>query len=177
MRAVYEKLLYLYPTEFRREFSDEMAWCFSQASADCGGGFQRVQFLAREMLGLVRGACEAQLRTAPKLWKVSRRVVMISRNKRFRFPIAAIALMVATFAGILYAIRLARTVSYAFSGTQYVFRGQPYVYRPDHLSFVQTFGFAFGVTIVCTIAVLAILHVTRRAGVHRLADAQTWPRQ
>jgi hypothetical protein len=63
------------------------------------------------------------------------------------------------------------------AGSEYISRGHVYAYRPDHLSFLQTFGFAFAVTVVCTIAVLVIMNVTRRAGVHRLADAETWPRQ
>lgn len=173
MRPLYEMLLYLYPVEFRREFADEMCWCFAQASADCAGGVQRAQFLAREMFGLVRGAYEAQLRSAPEFWKWSRRFVMISRNKRFRFPIAAIAFMTATLGCVLYAIRLARSISYAMAGKTV----QVYNYRPDHLSFVQTFGFAFVVTVGCTIAALVILNATRRAGAQRLADVQTWPKQ
>ena len=173
MRRLYEKLLWLYPAEFRGEFSEEMAWCFAEAEADCSGRVARAHFLAREMLGLVRGACEAQLRSAPELWNVSRRVVMISRNKRFRFPIAGIAFMIASLGCVLYAIRMARQISYALAGTKM----QVYNYQPDHLSFVQTFGFAFGVTVVCTLAVLAILHFTRRAGAQRLEEAQTWPQR
>lgn len=173
MRSVYAKLLYLYPPEFRRDFAEEMTWCFAEASGDCRGGIRRARFLMREMSGLLQGACEAQLRSVPQLWKLSRRVVMISRNKRFRFPIAGIAFMIATLGCILYAIRLARSISYAMAGT----RVQVYNYQPDHLSFVQTFGFAFGVTVVFTVIVLIAMHMTHRAGAQRLADAQTWPKQ
>lgn len=173
MRRLYQTLLSLYPQEFRREFADEMAWCFAQACADCGGGIQRLQFLGREVLGLMYGACEAHLRSAPELWKWSRRFVMISRNKRFRFPIAAIAFMAGSLGCILYAIRMARSISYAMAGTTV----QVYNYQPDHLSFLQTFGFAFGVTVVFTLIVLVAMRITHRAGAQRLENAETWPRQ
>jgi len=174
MRVLYEKMLRLYPAEFRQDFAEEMAWCYAQAAAE-RAGLRRTRFALRELTGLFYGACEEHLRSAPGVWKLLRRVIMISRNKRFRFPIAAIALMTVSFGMLVYAIRLARAISYTYAASSQMFKGA--AYEPDHVSIMQTFGFAFGVTVVLTVVVLAILHVTGRAGVQRLADAETWPHQ
>ncbi len=102
---------------------------------------------------------------------------MISRNRRFRFPAAAITFMVFSFAGIVYAIHNARAVAFALAGQTYMRHGQLYTYQPEGLSFMQTFGFAFGLTLVVAVAVWAVLHTLHRSGVHRLSEAQTWPQQ
>ncbi len=164
MRVLYEKLLYLYPADFRREFGEEMAWIFAEASGACAGRMQRAELFGREIVGILVTACEERFRSSPRLFESIRRLAMM-RNKRFRFPLASVALMTMTLAIVLYAIRMARAISYAHAGL---------LHQPDHLSFLQTFGFAFGITVVGTLAVVAVLHLTRRTGAQRLADVQTW---
>ena len=90
---------------------------------------------------------------------------MISKGSRFRFPVVAIALMVFTFAGIVFAIHNARVIALSMAGTNYL----------HQVSFLQTFGFAFGVTLAAAVLVWAVLHTLHRSGVHRLSQAQTWP--
>ncbi len=102
---------------------------------------------------------------------------MISNGSRFRFPVAAIALMVFSFAGIVFAIHNARAVAFSLAGQTYMRHGQLYTYQPEGMSFMQSFGFAFGITLVVAVVVWAVLHTLHRSGVHRLAEAQTWPRE
>ena len=93
---------------------------------------------------------------------------MATIRSRFRFPIAGIGFMVACLGLILTAIRHAQALSYALAGAHY---------KPDHLSLVQTFGFAFVVTLFCVAVVCVILYATRRMGIQRLSELQTWPQQ
>ncbi len=102
---------------------------------------------------------------------------MISKNRRFRFPVAAIALMVFSFAGIVTAIHNARAVAFSMAGQAYMRHGQLYTYQPEGLSFMQTFGFAFGVTVLITIVALAVMHAMHRSGIQRLSEAETWPQR
>ena len=176
MRTFYEWLLRLYPQEFRRRFGDEMLLVYGDASAAAAreGFGSQVNFVVHEISGTVSGALSEHIRSITEFDSFSRRIAMISRRSRFRFPIAAIALMMLSFAGVLYAIHNARTVAYSLAGQTYMRHGQLYAYRPEGLPFLPTFGFAFGVTLVVTVVALAVLHTTHRSGVHRLAEAQTW---
>ena len=102
---------------------------------------------------------------------------MISNRSRFRFPVAGISFMVLSLGVVLVAIRNARVLAQSFAGTTYMFQGHTYAYHPDQLSFVQTFGFVFGLTLVSAVVGWVVLHSLHRSGVHRLEDAETWPRQ
>jgi uncharacterized membrane protein len=101
---------------------------------------------------------------------------MVMKSNRFRFPIAGITFMVLTLGVVLLAIRNARELANSFAGSTYLFKGHMYVYQPEGLSFVQTFGFAFGITLVVAVLIWAVLHRLHRSGVHRLAEAETWPK-
>lgn len=178
MRTFYQWLLRLYPERFRRDFGDEMLLVYADASAAAArrGLGSEVSFIAHEFTGMLCGAVGEHMRSIG-LRSFSRRIAMISRNSRFRFPIAGIALMAFSFAGILYAIHSAREISYSLAGQTYMRHGQLYTYRPEGMSFMQTFGFAFGVTLVVAVVTWAVLHTMHRSGIHRLAEAQTWPRE
>ena len=177
MRRFYEWLLWLYPEEFRRQFGEEMLLVIGDmdAAASRAGVASQIQFALHEAGGMVGGALGEHIRSVAGLHSLSRRIAMISRPLRFRFPIAAITLMVLSFAGVVFAIYDARTIAFALAGTAYMRHGQMYAYNPEGLSFMQTFGFAFGVTLVCAVVVWAVLHTLHRSGVHRLSEAQTWP--
>ncbi len=177
MRTFYQWLLRLYPAEFRRRFADEMLLVYGDASAAaaCRGFGSEISFIVHEFTGMVCGALGEHIRSVSELHSLSRRIAMISRNKRFRFPVAAITLMTFSFAGIVFAIHNARAVAFALAGQTYMRHGQLYTYQPEGLSFTQTFGFAFGLTLLCAVVVWAVLHTLHRSGVHRLEEAQTWP--
>lgn len=179
MRRIYEWLLRLYPAEFRCRFADEMLLVYGDARAAAArrGLGSELSFIVHEFTGMVCGAVGEHIRSVSGVHSLSRRVAMISRNTRFRFPVAAIALMVFSFAGIVFAIHNARAIAFALAGQTYMRHGQLYTYQPEGVSFMQTFGFAFGVTLVVAVVVWAVLHTLRRSGVHRLAEAQTWPRE
>jgi hypothetical protein len=179
MRALYRRLISLYPPEFRRDFGEEMNCVFADASAAAAraGFVRRLAFAAREIAGLLRGALEEQIRSISGLSFVSRRIAMTSNRLRFRFPVAGIVLMVLSFAGLVLAIRYARDIAISLAGTTAKFQGQVYAYQPTQVSLLQTFGFGFGATLVCAVVVWAVLHTLHRSGVHRLSDAQTWPQK
>lgn len=98
------------------------------------------------------------------------------KHNRFHFSWAAVGFMTISLAIVLYLIREGRAISESMAGKTYIFEGHTYTfYGTGHLSFLQTFGFAFGVTVVCTLIVLLAMNSLRRSGVHRLEDAKTWP--
>ncbi len=177
MRSIYEFLLWLYPAEFRRRFGEEMLLVFGEAreAASREGLVSELSFALHEVGGVLCGALGEHIRAVTGIDSLSRRIAMISRNNRFRFPVAAIALMVFSFAGVLFAIHNARAIAFSLAGQTYMVHGRLYTYQPEGLSFMQTFGFAFGVTLVVAVVVWAVMHTMHRSGVHRLSDAQTWP--
>ena len=179
MRTLYQWLVRLYPEEFRHRFGEEMLLVHGDASAAAArAGFGgKVKFLVHEFSGIVCGALGERMRSLSGLHSFSGRIHMISRGSRFRFPLAAITLMTVSFAGIVYAIHNARAIADSLAGQTYMHHGKLYAYQPEGPSLMQTFGFAFGVTLVVTLVVWAVMHTMHRSGVHRLADAQTWPKQ
>ena len=176
MRRIYRWLIRLYPRGFREEFGAEMAGVFEEAWTEARAGRARTALLAHECVGLIRGAVQERLHAAMIEAWFSRRCTMTGH--RFRFPLPGIAFMAISLALVLTAIRAARGIAQALAGKTYVFEGHTYMfYRPDNLSFLQTFGFVFGLTVACTLLILAVMYALRRAGVHRLAEAKTWPVQ
>lgn len=98
------------------------------------------------------------------------------RANRFHFSWFAIAFMTFSLAIVLYIIREGRAIAASMAGKTYIFEGHTYkFYGTGHVSFLQTFGFAFGVTIVCAVMVVLAMFALRRSGVHRLEEAKTWP--
>ena len=175
MRRLYRWLLWMYPAAFRVEFGTEMEGVFADArvAPEAAGRWPAVVFYGQEFLGLIGGAVRERLHGG---WDegLVRRFTM-SRN-RFRYSWAAIAFMTLSLATVLTAIHDARTAAQNLAGKTYLMEGHTYeFYRPDHLSFLQTFGFAFGVTVVATVAVVVAMFALRRSGVHRLEEAKTWP--
>ena len=178
MAKFYRCLLFLYPREIRRDFGEEMSGVFSvvMGQARCRGRLERVRSSMREICGVLRGACVEQVRSNFGSSVVYRRIAMSSIRLRFRFPIAGISFMTLCLGIVVYAIHLAREVAAVGAG-KHVLDGQIYHYQPERLSFLQTFGFAFGLTAVCAVVIWAVLHKLHQSGVERLSEVQTWPQQ
>ncbi|MGH9524502.1 MAG: hypothetical protein ACRD3E_18420 [Terriglobales bacterium] len=175
MRTLYRWLLRLYPCAFRLEFGAEMELVFADAMAasEKAGRWPTATFLTREFGGLIGGAVRERLNT--DLSEAMVRRFTMSRN-RFRFSWAAIGFMTLTLAIVLYIIREGRTIAGAMAGKTYTFEGHTYTfYGTGHISFLQTFGFAFSVTVVLVLIVMAAMFALHRSGVHRLEEAKTWP--
>ena len=179
MRMLYRWLLLLYPASFRHEFAEEMVVVFADASAAAErcAWHERLVFTAREIAGVVRGAFEEHVITAFGRPPAQRRLQMSSPRLRFRFPISAIAFMVATLGLVLTAIRMARIASDVASKRAIVYGAHGLFYVAGRPSFLQTFGFAFVITMVCAVVALLVMHALHQSGTDRLADAQTWPIQ
>jgi len=60
MLRLYRSLLYLYPTDYRHEFGDEMECVFVQAKAEASNHslLSRTSFCFREISGLLSGAVQ-----------------------------------------------------------------------------------------------------------------------
>jgi hypothetical protein len=173
MQRLFCWLLRFYPYEFREEFGSEMARVFGEGCVAAARSGRTRGFLVREYVGLIAGALRERLGSNRYL---ERRLAMRSPNNRFRFPLTGIGFMIISLAVVLYVIREARAAAQALEGKTYVFEGHTYpFYGTGHISFLQTFGFAFGVSAALALIVVGALYAMRRAGVHRLAQAQTWP--
>jgi hypothetical protein len=168
MRSLYQCLLYLYPTAYRREYAKEMAWVIleSQQSLNNRPLAERMSFNARETAGLLCGAAREHLRllVGSDKWIPFRRFDM---RPEFRFPRSTVFLMTVVLAGVLLAIEKATQVEVKYGTTL----GTVWPALPV---------FFLSVTLIlCALAatVWAIMFALRRTGVHRLANVQTWPDQ
>ena len=98
---------------------------------------------------------------------------MQTRHSRFRFPVAAITFMSLAFLGIIMAITMASRAAQTLTRStsfEKAFAGYPWF-------LFQPFVILFAVTAVIAVVIWATLFAQHRAGVHRLQDAETWPRQ
>ena len=100
--SVYRNLLRLYPSAHREQFGEEMAAVFGDAQAEMASKsvWNRGVFVAREAVGILRGALQEHWRTlggdSVELWFPTRRFTM--RNQ-FRFPKTTAVLMTIILAG------------------------------------------------------------------------------
>lgn len=114
MLAFYRSLLRLYPAEYLCEFGGEMMDVLSEGHVETRekSAMTRIFFAMRETGGLLSGALQERLRSVTGSYDSGiftlRRFAMKSE---FRFPKAAVGLMMATLAGVMLAIEKARAIS------------------------------------------------------------------
>lgn len=163
MRSLYQCLLYLYPTAYRREYAKEMAWVIleTRQSLNHRPLAERMSFCARETTGLLYGVAREHLRllVGSDTWIPFRRFDM---RPEFRFPRSTVFLMTVVLAGVLLAIEKATQVEVKH-GTKL---GTVWPALPVFFLLVTL--------ILCALAatVWAVLFVQRRTGMHRLANLQ-----
>jgi hypothetical protein len=159
VQTLFRCLLYLYPADFCREFSDEMMWVFSQSRRDVRqqAFWSRALFLSREISGLLAGAMRERLSG----WDSTRRLNM----RPFRFPRSAILLMLVILFSVFVAIEKGRDV---FSP------GHPV--EPAWLVMPMVLGALLLVMLVIGAIGYAILCLLRQSGVERLSNVQPWTR-
>ena len=174
MDALYRSLLRLYPAGVRQEFGEEMLSVARQARAEVWGNgiVARGNFCAREVMGLLAGAVQEQVRNVTGLagWKASRR---LSVRSNFRYPVTTIVLMAVIFAGTVLAIERASSIAASLP------RVNPHLppITPLPYSLPQTLAVMFAITYAVAVIIWAVLHILRRSGVYRLNDAETWPQK
>jgi hypothetical protein len=100
MRRVYRALLRLYPSDYIREFGEEMLWvfCLAQEAARRRGLRAEVSFLFREVSGVLPGALHTRLHYYD--WSPFRRSHMRSD---FRFPRTTRVLMTLVLVAVFIA--------------------------------------------------------------------------
>lgn len=114
MLPFYRALLRLYPAAYRCEFGEEMVDVFSEVESEIRkkNAMTQIFFAMRETGGLLSGAVQEHLRSVTGPYDSGifslRRFAMKSE---FRFPKAAVGLMMATLAGVMLAIEKARAIS------------------------------------------------------------------
>jgi hypothetical protein len=169
MLSLYRSLLLLYPARYREEFGPEMVAVFVQAQSNVRthGPTSRLAFAVTEVGGLLYGAFCEHLR---RLTGLEGRSVFSSRRfamrSEFRFPKAAVSLMVIILAGVLLAIDKAKAIQqsvlYSHSEVGPIHATQPLMLLPTLLIILSG---------ACAVAVIAwgIVFAFQRSGSHRLS--------
>lgn len=169
MNSVYQRLLWLYPAEHRREFGEEMCGVFQEVSAEISGAgiFTRGLFFGREYAGLLSGALREHLRG----FAIFDGGVLLSTRRfnmrnGFRFPKSTAVLMTLILLGVILAIRKGEAIAYSLP------HSNPQL-PPIHpvpsmlLSGIPLFFlFFYAVGLIGW----AILFAMRRSGMHRLDE-------
>ena len=106
MLTVYRKLLYLYPTQHRRQFGEEMLSVFQDVWAENKGFVTQTIVSIRELTGILKGALREHLRdftTADVQLSLS--PWRFTMRNGFRFPKSTAILMTMILAGVVLAIK------------------------------------------------------------------------
>jgi hypothetical protein len=169
MRALYRRLLCLYPPAHRHEYGEEMLAVFREVEAENlrKGVAARAAFCAREVGGLLSDALQERFRSIagfrPGSLFPSRRFTM---HSEFRFPKTTAFLMTVILAGVVVAIDKAEAIQVSLPHTN------PPVghIQPAQFVFFPTIALMFAVVYAAGIVGWAILFALRRSGVHRLSE-------
>lgn len=164
MLHLYQLLLLLYPSAYRREFAVEMISVFRQAQRDCRShGFKaRIEFSLREIAGLLAGASREQTR-------VRNGTLKGGPMRSFRFPRWAIVSMVLALLAVLTGIESAVIIA-----TQM---------WPSRSNVTVSSGYLLSDFVFAVVAMMCFLgligFVLRaalgRTGIQRLPVVKTWP--
>lgn len=168
--ALYRRLLFLYPADFREEFGDEMAWVFEQAHEDIRRErrLAHVAFCAREMQGLLVGSVRERVRGlfgshSPASWKGE------SMERKFRFPRTTVVLMLLSLLGVVLSLEQARLIELHYGNSV----GMP----PEWPMLLWIFGRLLLIAAAVATVVWGVFFALRRSGIQRLEELQPWREQ
>lgn len=171
MNGVYQRLLWLYPAEHRREFGDEMRAVFAEVSGDVADRSfaTRTVFLLREIAGVVSGAIREHLRGFADFdfsdLLSTRRFNM---HNGFRFPKATAVLMTIILLGVIVAIRKGEAIANSLPNVNP--RIGPIV--EGHSTLLPPIALYFGLFYALGLIGWLVLYALRRTGVQRLDDVK-----
>ncbi|HWC18869.1 MAG TPA: hypothetical protein VG498_17800 [Terriglobales bacterium] len=188
MIFIYQKLLKLYPEDYRYIFADEMVrvFCDAQTDAEQGTIPERLVFYLREITGLMFGAAHERIRQLHACdFKIGE---IMDQRSQCRFPSFAIAMMTIVFLIVLELIAKGQGLShYLFH--MYTVGGQHVAGTPEHWDLGKSFqqwpshyGLLSGVVVVFVLAwtagliAWAIAYMLHRTGTQRLEEFPIWPR-
>jgi len=167
MISVYQRLLWLYPTDHRREFGEEMCGVFQEmcGEIDGEGPIARAAFFVREFAGLVRGAAREHLRGFG-VFNIGGLLSTRRFNMRngFRFPKATAILMTIILLGIIAAIQKGENIAYSLPHVSQTIAPV----HPVHSGLLPPIPLFFAAFYAAGLLGWAILYWLRRSGVHRL---------
>ena len=167
MNGIYQRLLWLYPAEHRRQFGDEMWGVFEDVRSEIAGAgvLVRGAFFVREFCGLLAGALREHLREM-NILEVG--ILLSTRrfNMRngFRFPKSTAVLMTLILLGVILAIRQGEAIAYSLPHVN------PQVPPIHPVPSVMLSGITFFFVFFYAVGLIgwAILFAMHRSGVHRL---------
>ena len=169
MLTVYRRLLYLYPTEHREQFGDEMLAVFSDLEADdCTRAIPTRTILAlREVTGLVRGAFREHLRIlfGPDASFPLQPRSFVMRNG-FRFPKSTVVFMVLILGGVLMAIKKGGDIERSLSQVN----PQITPIQPSDWALVPPVVVLWMFFCALGLVGWGIVYALKRSGMHRLAE-------
>lgn len=156
--TVYCWLLCLYPRRYRHDFGDEMTCVFRDARNALPPALAvKISFYRREFSGLLSSALGAHFDC---LFGPATPFPRFYMQPQFRFPRAAVFLMLVIFGGVVLAIRMASSVAGDTLGSVW-----------PTLAWVLVFML---LTMCGAAAVISvILHSLRRSGLHRLEKVRS----
>jgi len=169
MTHVYQRLLWLYPAEHRREFGDEMCAVFDEARLDSQekNVAAWASFLTREFAGLLAGALREHVRALAN-FDITDILSTRRFNMRngFRFPKSTAILMTIILLGVIMAIQkgesIANSLPHVNPQIAPIFEGHSALLPP--IALYVAFFYVLG------LIGWIILHALHRSGVHRLDD-------
>lgn len=168
MNTVYQRLLWLYPAEHRREFGEEMCSVFQEVCAEIAnaGMFVRGTFFVREFGGLLSGALREHLRDLPIFDGVLLSTRRFNMRNGFRFPKSTAVLMTLILLGVILAIRKGEAIAYSLPHISEPV-GPIHPVRSGLLSDIPWFFLSF---YAAGLIGWAVMFALRRSGVHRLDE-------
>jgi hypothetical protein len=164
-------LVYLYPAPFRREYGEEMVGVLLEVHQGYARKSKPMQIVLgfHEAGGLLYGALREHLRAITGSYRSAmfspRRFHMRSE---FRFPKAAVTLMIIILIAVVMAIEKARAISLSLPPTSSVVGP----IRPEQFTTVTTLLTALAGACVAGVIGWAILFALRRSGMHRLSEVK-----
>jgi hypothetical protein len=168
MVALYQKLLYLYPRQYRQQFAEEMTAVFRDVDADArrGGSMATAKFYVREAGGVLGGAMTERVRQRFGSYPSPIFPRRFTMRPGFRFPKSTSFLMTVILAGIVLAIDKAEAIRNALPANI-----QPAGPMWDpHVNILTTMALTFLLVDFAAAAAWVVLFTLRRSGVHRLAE-------
>ncbi len=169
MIVFYQKLLYLYPAEYRKVFGDEMLAVLLQEREENArrGLRKRAQVVFRESAGLLRGAFHEHFRMITEIHEeLSFATGRFTMRNGFRFPKSTIIFMALILGGVLIAIQKGEDI--ATSVPQDVGPIAPVHIQPVHSILLGGMPLFFAFFYAAGLIGWAILFALHRSGVHRL---------
>lgn len=155
--TLYRWLLRLYPATHREEFSEEMTSVFRDAQTALPPALAaKVAFYGRELCGLLSGALFAHF---DRLFGPALPFRRFHMQPQFRFPRSTVFLMLVIFAGVVFTIAKASSLTDHTLGSVWP-------------SLVSVLLFMLLTMSAAAAVVWGILHSLRRSGVRRLENVQ-----